>query len=444
MSHAHRMAPPLGMAWIDWAVAILVLGYLTFTRTFAYLGVAPIYIGEAALAAFLIARAQPIVRPLLGSQIQASPISGWTWWLFLFLGYGLVELMRGVAAGHDKMVALQNFVFHAYPLFFFAGVWVGRTHRKLLANTIWWLAWLNGLYGIIYVAFVYPGEDTVVGAGISWFGQPRGATVVILGLLCFVRDWRKTWLPLLLNAFVLVGMQGRSEWISLAVCLPLWGLLAGRLSHVFKLAMLGVTALLLFLVVDVPLPMKNNEGQQMSTHKVVGFALSAVDEDAAKDLYTRASSDASTVTWRTRWWSSLWLMVHDTPARALFGPGYGFPIWEYHEEQLDDFKLRTPHNAFMYALSYTGWIGVLLFYGLQFCLALLLWRVYRLTGQAFGICFWVLMMTRSMFDPFFETPYLAIPYWLIMGLAVAPLLPSLRDKRQRDGGFRRRDEQKDN
>jgi hypothetical protein len=40
--------------------------------------------------------------------------------------------------------------------------------------------------------------------------------------------------------------------------------------------------------------------------------------------------------------------------------------------------------------------------------------------------FWVAMMTYGMFFPLGETPYGAVPYYLILGWLVSPLL-SMRD-----------------
>ena len=54
--------------------------------------------------------------------------------------------------------------------------------------------------------------------------------------------------------------------------------------------------------------------------------------------------------------------------------------------------IRTPHSVFYYALGYTGWVGVVLFGVLQFAIVRLLWRSYRLTGQAAGLAWWVMGM----------------------------------------------------
>lgn len=413
---------PTKLRWLDWLAGFLLLGYFCMTRSFAYLGVAPLYIGEIGLAAFLLCHPQPAIRQWIGTQYRPSPISGFSWLYYLFLGYGVISIVRGVSAGHDLMVTVQCAVVHVYPLYFFVGWWVGGRHSRFLPKAIYWMAWLNGLYGLVYIPLLLHSKEIMTGMEVGWFGDPRGASVAILGLLCFGREFKRAWIPLIINFVVLVGMQSRSAWIALFLCIPLWGLLAGRLPGVLKVSTAAFATLLLFLMVDAPLPIRNDQGERLTTRNVVGFAIAAVDKEAASGMTRHAASDNSTVTWRTRWWDTLWHTSHETPTRALFGPGYGYPIWNYHEEKLDDVKLRTPHNAFYFALVYTGWTGVILFFGLQLGLAAVLWRVYRHTGQAFGFCFWVLMMVRSCFTPFFETPYGAIPFFLICGLAAAPLM----------------------
>ncbi len=169
--------PPLGKTWYDWFVVVLVLGYSLYSRTFAHIGVAPLYVGELALVAFLFVRPYPVVRTFVKSQLASTPISAFSWWFVLFAGYGVIEFLRGFAEGHDRMVTVQNVVIHVYPLFFFVGVWVARSQRKLLPQLIWWLAWANGIYGLFYVTVIYSGEDTAVGVGTPLFGEPNGAAI---------------------------------------------------------------------------------------------------------------------------------------------------------------------------------------------------------------------------------------------------------------------------
>ena len=89
-------------------------------------------------------------------------------------------------------------------------------------------------------------------------------------------------------------------------------------------------------------------------------------------------------------------------------------------------EVRTPHSVFYYALGYTGWVGVAIFGALQLAIVTLLWRSYRLTGQAAGLVFWVMAMARFSFEERFETPFKAIPMYLLWGMAMVPAIQAFR------------------
>jgi hypothetical protein len=75
--------------------------------------------------------------------------------------------------------------------------------------------------------------------------------------------------------------------------------------------------------------------------------------------------------------------------------------------------------VFYFALGYTGWIGVILFFWFQALLGLVLLRAAKSSGNSFGILLWAWMLTSSMFGNGFETPFGAIPYYLAVGMAAA-------------------------
>ena len=102
-----------------------------------------------------------------------------------------------------------------------------------------------------------------------------------------------------------------------------------------------------------------------------------------------------------------------------FGHGYGFDLFVLAPDDVragQAEEIRTPHSVFYYALGYTGWVGVALFAVLQFAILRLLWRSFRLTGQPAGVVCWVMGMAMACFEAGFETPYKAIPFYLLMRL----------------------------
>jgi O-antigen ligase len=109
-----------------------------------------------------------------------------------------------------------------------------------------------------------------------------------------------------------------------------------------------------------------------------------------------------------------------------FGHGYGFDLFGLAPAEVrygqEDWEVRTPHSVFYYALGYTGWVGVVLFAALQLAILRLLWQSFRLDGQPVGVLFWVMGMAMASFEGGFDTPYRAIPFYLMVGMAAAPAL----------------------
>jgi hypothetical protein len=44
--------------------------------------------------------------------------------------------------------------------------------------------------------------------------------------------------------------------------------------------------------------------------------------------------------------------------------------------------------------------------------------MYRKTAYVFGLVYWMAMMTYGMFFPLGETPYGAIPFYIVIGLTL--------------------------
>jgi hypothetical protein len=412
--------------------SLLIVGNLSLTRSFAHLGVAPVYIGELALGWFLLVRPQAVLQGGVVPLYRPCALTGLAWCGYLSLVYGLVACLRGIAAFPYDLVAIQNLVFHVYPVFLLLGLWLGAQDPGRIGRILRALAWVNGIYGALYLTvlerWIPLGQNTW-----TWFGQPAGAAISLLGILCFPHPpgaergfW--TWLlpPLALNVFVLLGVQVRAEWLGFAAAVFLWGLLAGRLGRLVQFAALGLLLLIAAYVTDLRIEARNTHAGEISVANVIGRGISAISPQWAEQLTDSGRSYASTVSWRTGWWRALWQVVHSRWDWTLLGPGYGYPIWEHHPEGLLE-RIRTPHNVFMYALAYTGWIGLLLFVVWQGVLGWLLWRACWRSGtnasaEPFGICLWGLTLCWATFDNFFETPFGAIPFYLLCGLALAPIL----------------------
>src|SRR5262245_13270833 len=79
-----------------------MLGYIAMARSFAYLGVRAlnVFIGEVVLGLFLLTRTRDILGKWAGALTTKGQLSQFSWAYYLFLGYGVVELLRGIVAGY--------------------------------------------------------------------------------------------------------------------------------------------------------------------------------------------------------------------------------------------------------------------------------------------------------------------------------------------------------
>jgi len=412
-----------------WAsiVAILVCGYGLFGRTFAYVGIpsAKVFIGDVILAVFLVFCTRSIIRPWLAGLLYSTHFSSLFWSLVFFISYGSFELARGLTLDYPPLTALQDFVFNVYPLYFFVGLWTATAFPDLLHRIVRFLAVVSGIYGLAYYSFLRNNTLMLPGTNLPLIVGPSGS-MALLGLPCFERDLRRWWPLLGVSTFLVLAGQIRSEWLGLGAALALRGILLGKPQR-FLWSLAFVAALLTvgyWTNFDIPSP--QGRGGAISSREILARAVAAVDRDAAREYSSKnADTYAGTVSWRQRWWQAIWSSVNSDIETTLLGHGYGYPIHQlvpYLRQETEEAKTRTPHNIFYYALGYTGWIGVIIFYGFQAALAILLLRVWRRTGQVFGIISWLAALISGHFGNFFETPFGAIPYYLMMGMASTDLV----------------------
>ena len=408
-------------------VAFLLLGYLSMGRAFAYWGVpqAQIFIGEVVLAAFIIWRPAAVLGRWLGALRWGTLLAEVAWAFYFLLAYGLFEVLRGVGTGYPALTALENLAFNYYPLYLFLGLWVGTRSPNFIHRFIPLLAWWNGVYGAVWILLLRRYEFSVPGGFLTFFGQPGGSVVALLGLLIFVPNWRRSWPLLLLNTFVLLGTEVRGEWLGFLVGLCAWGAVTLRFGRLLNILGSGLALLWIAYLVDFQMP--GARGGELSTRGVIGRALAPINQELAAQYTDTAESAAGTFSWRTEWWAAIWTSVHANPITTLVGHGYGFPLASL-APFVGDQTTRTPHNVFYYALGYSGWIGVGVFFVFQLALVRLLWRAYRLTGQPFGLVYWASVTAAAFFGNVFEAPFGAVPFYVLTGISIAPALVAEQDR----------------
>ena len=414
-----------GSRSIEWPVAlllVLLIGNLAMTRSFAHIGIAPLFIAELSIGLILLLRPSVFLGHWLRSLVKDGPLTVLAYSALIFVAYGAFQCLRGLAGDYPK-IALQNFAFHFYVVFLFAGIWLGTQRADLLPKIVRWGSWIIGTYGVLYLLVFADASDpsTLPETNkVSLFGQPHGCGLMIVGLLVYERKWRSALVPLMLNSFAMLGNQVRAEWLAFAAAVLAFALLTAQVKRLAIVSFALAGLLFVGLVLDFRVKAPSGRGGDISVREIAGRAIASFDEKTATKLTPRAKSYSSTVSWRTGWWKNIYASVHESPFTSLLGHGYSFAIWELHPENIP--RVRTPHNIAVFCLAYGGWIGVIIFYTFYVILGLTCLRSFLTTGDPFGCCFWVGYTVWAPFDNLMESPYGAIPFYLLCGIYLAPLL----------------------
>jgi hypothetical protein len=402
-----------------------VTGYSVLGRSFAYLGVpqAKLFVGEIALAAFLVTRRDALELALIRRPrervAQALQVAQW-----LFLFYGLFSLARGIWLDRPTLVAVQNLAFNYYSLYIAMGLWAARQRPDVLRRTLVTAAWIHGIYGMAYVGFLGRGDlgnDAPPTDGVpSLFGQPNASGLCVLAMLVFEPRLKRSIAPILMNLATMLAVGVRAEWGGFVLAVAILGLFGRYGKRLAMFACVGALLIGFALVIDLRLPGLSGRGGEVSVQGVIGRGLSAISPELASDYVKNADSIGGTKEWRKRLWTRLVRSVHEgDDITFVFGHGYGYPIYKLISDAGGE--IRTPHNVAMYALGYGGYAGLSVFVAFQLALVAALWRAYRLTGTPVGLSIWALFMVTALLGNVLESPFGAIPFYLLMGMLLLPV-----------------------
>jgi len=414
--------------WSKWVLFLLV-GLSLTGRSFSYLGIPPakLFIGDLTLAAFIFLRPRQLFDPWIKALTKGGGLGPLAWILLISIAYGIFQVIRGVLLGFAPIIAVENLVFNVYPLYLFLGLWLGKRRPELLLRFVQVFAVLFCIYAPAYLLILHtimvkmPGSD-----GVNVFGQAAGGGFIILSLLCLDPKPGRWWPAMAVAAAALLAVQVRSEWLGMIVATMIWGVLSRKMTRVAWIGAGIFAVLAVGALADVNLPSPGERGGKISSTEIVARGVAAVSPDMARDLTGSENVNfySGTIKWRKMWWHAIWVNSQENYTNLLIGPGYGFPLKNL-VNYLRDPDLRTPHNVFYYALGYTGWIGVSIFFSLQAGCGVLLWRTFKVTGQSWGLAVWAASLTAAFFGNVMETPWGAIPFYLMMGLFVAPHLAAI-------------------
>lgn len=415
----------LGDRWLLF-LGICLLGYALAGKGFAYLGVAPLYIGEVLLAvgmfAFLITAGWlRVVR--MPPAVAAVPLIA-----LGFLGL-LSDLPRhGIEAARDAVI----WGYAAFALIV-ASLIVARPERlrTLVARYRQFTTLFLLLVPVAFLLFRFAREvlPVIPGGNNRIIVVKEGDVLVHLaGILAFwmadpKRHVRWFWAVLLTLNMAMMGVIDRAGVVSFGAVMIIC-LLAkpfhGAAWRTIAMMLLGVVILWASAInIEVP----GGKGRSISWDQFVVNFLSTFGS-------THGALE-SNKEWRLNWWADI---VDYTVHGKYFWNGKGFGVnladddgYQVHSSGL----LRSPHNVHMTVLARMGVPGAIawaLLHGTWlYCVARAYLRA-RWRGEAawaglflFLFAYYAAFMINGSFDVFIEGPMGGIWFWSIFGAGVGAL-----------------------
>jgi hypothetical protein len=360
---------------------------------------------------------------------RGDPLFGLSWALLVSLVYGIAQVIYGVSfLGHSLFTALQILVFNLGPVYLFLGIWVAVRHPLAVRTYIRFVAWWMVIYTPIYFLFLQHLNLTLTGVlpgtGLELLGNPGSGTLALLGLLTLEPHLARFWLPIVVLVLLTIANQERSDWLGLGICLVIWGKLSGKLGRVFGILGCVTAVLIIAALIDLKLPPIAGRGGELSARGTIARMAGAISPQLAADVgggRDNAQFYYGTVYWRKHWWAAIRSEVFKGSKTEIFGLGYGYPLAHLAGREVEKQGTRSPHSVFYFTLAYSGFVGVAIFFWLEGCVVWLLWRVYKVSGETFGLMFAIYTLIGAFFGNVLETPQSGIPFYLLLGMAMGPI-----------------------
>mgnify|MGYP000986779756 CR=1 FL=1 len=402
-------------------LTVVVIGYLSFGKSFAYLGLYPVYLGEILLSSALLIQAKRVRIDFFGT---ASGV-----FISLLLAIVAVQAtasMMWAEAATTEIVRNTAFAYYAlYALIVFS-----LASPDTIAGCVQFVntALIRGAPVILAIvtvsalAFVYSANDLPAFPGTEVPILFFKATDASLILCIFIYLWRRGHLGMISGGWALaLGLLAgaRSRAALLSVLFALVFRLQFSRRALWALALVGTTLVGLWLsgaVIDL------GGYRKLSIQQYVSNINSLADSD---------NDDPSThknVVWRTRWWRAI---VEDCLAseRIFSGRGWGSNLandFGFQDRQADSVNsLRHPHNIAIGVLGRGGMIAAAVWCAVYLSLIATAIGAARKRGpdshETANLCLLALVvgLINGLTDVYLESPQNAIPHWYFVGLMMS-------------------------
>ncbi len=415
-------------------LGVLLLGYAIVGRSFAYIGIPPLYVGELVFLTgiFVLVRSGAIVA-VLASLPGMTLLVAMIWVLVRtipFLGvHGFDALRDSVVVVYggfafivigllledpgriDTVIRYYNALIVAFPI-----ITVGYLLTKFCPDDI------PSLYGP-NVPIVEMGASAV---GTHLAGS---AVFVLIGYRKVSRLWGAVWFATLI--MILASTRGATIAVLLPVTFAM--IVLGRLRLMLITLAAGLS---LFGVVYTAEAMvsvyqeaKESNDRPVNAHQIVENAMSIFGHSGGQTEGTKQ--------WRLDWWQAI---INDTLHGPHFWSGRGFGLNLADADGFSGFDatlnqrapLRSPHNVHMTMLARTGVPGLVVWLVLIGSWAAMLLKamlVARIRGHRqwadlflFAFCYPMAILINATFDVTLEGPVQGIWFWCLFGMGIGSVM----------------------
>jgi hypothetical protein len=414
-------------------LGVLLIGYAFLGKSFAYIGVGPIYIGDITLG-FGILAGLVYVQWLLGLRhavlfvLAALMVWGASRAIPYLPVYGMDTLRDSALWAYGAYAALLACFLPRSPWF----DRVPQLYTRWLPRLLIWvpvallasqvfrsLLWLSPASGSP-MALMKGGDAGVHIGGIAAF--------LLLGLngdeaASEAPLYRVGWgiWTLWLVAFVCVMTLNRGGGVAAVGAILVIAALRPRdtLRKVPVIVALGVTAVLVLMSANVKIELGRRDISALQIEANVASIVGLKPPEGMQNL-------DKTKDWRLEWWEKI---VDYTIRGRYRWVGKGFGVDLARDDGITMGKTnRNPHSAHMNFLARSGIPGLLLWILLNFCFAATLFRAY-LNAQRerrdrwarldlWILAYWAAFIVNASFDVFLEGPPGGIWFWSIIGYGV--------------------------
>jgi hypothetical protein len=285
---------------------------------------------------------------------------------------------------------------------------------------------LYTIYGIFFAALASSDirAPWARGGDVPLLNDPALAPLIPVAMLAMwplLAGWWPRWLLLPFSMFPMFMASGRGTIMGFLLGL---GVIAcgSKKRFMFVSALMG--SLLTLMMIVGPM-IKGKSDRSETLDPMINFAriIATFDEDyAIKMLQRRGYFGAAeemavakgTASWRKTIWTNAINSLNTSMLMAL-GHGHGASVQDLTP---DDQEIHTPHNFVIYALYYTGIIGLVIFGSMLLAIFATSYRIPDPSVRALQMSHVAMMCMVAFVGNMFETPIAAVPFYLLSGICL--------------------------